>query len=108
MYKLLEHNGVKHPIRVSNSVLGEWQEETGKTDMKTMTFKDIRIMLWHSLKEGYEFADKEFKLQMKDVKLMIDDQDTVEKFLRLIPEFYPTKDQKKEQQLGKTQTPEEK
>lgn len=96
MYKNLEFKGTKHPVRISNSVLGEWQEETGKTDMRNMTFRDIRIILWHSLMEGYEFAEKECNLKMKDVKMMVDDQGTVETFLKMVPEFYPPPKEEKE------------
>lgn len=89
LYKYLEHDGKKYPIRISNCVLGEYQEETKKTDLQTMTFRDVRVLLWHSLQEGHEFADKPFELTMKDVKLMVDDRKTVERFLLLLPAFFP-------------------
>ncbi len=102
LYKYLEHGKEKHPLRISNCVLGEFQEESGKMDLRNLTYRDIRILLWHSLKEGYEFADKEFKLKMRDVKLMVDDLKTVEKFLLLLPEFFPPPEEKeKEESLGK-------
>ena len=89
LYKYLEHGGKKHPIRISNCVLGEYQEESKKTDLQTMTYRDVRILMWHALQEGYEFAEKPFDLKLKDVKLMVDDRKTVERFLLMLPEFFP-------------------
>lgn len=88
MYKYIKHNNEKYPIRVSNTVLGEWQEETGKTEMKNMNFRDMRILLEHSLKAGHRFAKKEYKLEDTDIELMVDDQSTVKQFLELIPGFF--------------------
>lgn len=89
LYKHLEHKGKKYPVRISNCVLGEYQEEADKTDLRKMTYRDVRILLWHALKEGYEFADKPFDLKLRDVKLMVDDVKTVERFLLLLPDFFP-------------------
>ena len=100
LYKYLEHEGVKYPVRISNSVLGEYQEETGKIELKTMTFRDVRILMGHSLIEGHEFADKEFKLKPRDVKLMVDNPKTVENFLLLIPYFFPAPKDKQQTEEG--------
>ncbi len=75
-------------------MLGEYQEESKKTDLQTMTYRDVRILLWHALQEGYEFADRTFDLKLKDVKLMVDDRKTVERFLLLLPEFFPAEVEK--------------
>ena len=93
MYKYLEYEGTKYPIRVSNCVLGEWQEETGKTDIKNMSFRDIRILLWHALVEGAEFAETEFLLKRKDIKLMMENTNTVSTFVKMIPEFFPKQEE---------------
>ncbi len=108
LYKYLNHEGKKYPIRISNCVLGEYQEECEKTDLRTMTYRDIRILLWHALKEGHEFADQKFELTIRDVKLMVDNTQTVQRFLLLLPEFFPGDEEEKEgedAELGKSQPP---
>lgn len=105
LYRYLTHKDKKYPIRISNSVLGEYSEETGKASLgaSNMNFRDIRILMWHSLQEGYLFADKKFDLTMKDVRLMVDDSETVSKFLMMIPEFFPPaipEDDKKDDKKG--------
>jgi len=106
MYKFLEFDGKKYPIRISNTVLGEWQEETGKTsvaNLKDMSFKDVRVLLTCALKAGYRFAKKEFDVDELQIELMVDDQNTVEAFLKLIPEFFPGSD--KDAKVGKKKAP---
>lgn len=99
MYKLLKHEEKEYPIRISNVVLGEWQEETGKSEIKNMTFKDMFVLLKFGLKAGFrfakkldaKFADAEFELDDIDIELMIDNPQTVERFLTLIPTFFNQK-----------------
>lgn len=106
MYKYLKHNDKKYPIRVSNTVIGEWQEATGKTDMKKLNFKDLTILMTQGLKAGHRFAEEKYKLTSLDIEMMVDTQETVTNFLQLIPEFFPPQEEaKKEDDMGNPKSP---
>jgi len=106
MYKYLKHNDKKYPIRVSNTVIGEWQEATGKTDMKKLNFKDLTILITQGLKAGHRFAEEKYKLTSLDIEMMVDTRETVTNFLKLIPEFFPPQEEvKEEEELGNVKLP---
>ena len=60
--------------------------------MKNLNFRDIRILMTESLKAGYRFAERDWTMKEIQIEEMVDDQKTIENFLLLIPEFYPSEE----------------
>lgn len=88
MYKEIEYEGKKYPYRVTNIVVGYWQEETGKYSLRQLNYYDIKILLHHALLWGHEFVGQKFTLTERDIKLMVDDKKIVKGFVQSIPEFF--------------------
>lgn len=101
MYKELDYQGKKLPIRVSFYALEKLQEETGKSGLKGLEFKDWRILFKHSLEYGHKKASTPFNYTDEEIMDMIDE--LYIPFMRLVPEFFKgfEEDEDKDKKKGK-------
>ena len=61
MVDYVEYNGKKHPVKMAMLALKGFEQETGKTIQDIGDDLHLHaVLLWHSIKVGYEFINKPF------------------------------------------------